>query len=85
MKISKDLKQILKTLTIGGDCGPSHSICMGHVDLPTFNKAFKAEGWESDGFDPELVSHEYWSFSGHFWQRSKQGDPGAVPVTVGAW
>lgn len=41
------MKKVLKTATLcmGGD--PVHVVCMGHVDAKTFNKAFKAEGWDT--------------------------------------
>jgi len=77
----------MKTTTLGYQDNPTHSICKGHVDLKTFNDAFHNEGWsgDDDGFDPELVTHEYWVHQGKTWTKADKDTPGAEPVTVGAW
>lgn len=40
------MKKVLKTITLGSAGNPSVVICPGHVDVKTFNKATKAEGWK---------------------------------------
>lgn len=74
-----------KTITLGQD-EPISTLCMGHVDFKTFNKAFKAEGWV-DGLDsPEELSYEYWRpYKDGAWKPSTPTDKKAVPVTVVEW
>lgn len=43
------MKKELKTITLGMDDNPSVVICPGHVDVKTFNKAYKSEGWGDIG------------------------------------
>jgi hypothetical protein len=76
----------LTTVTIGGEDDPTFSLCEGHVDQETFNKAFVEEGWsESDGFDQELLAHEYWIEKDDNWTKATKDTPGAKAVTVGTW
>lgn len=78
----------LKTITIGAmEDNPDYSICEGHVDAPTFQKAHEAEGWE-DGGDIESMDlkHEHWvPLENGAWKKSNSTDPEAKPVTVMEW
>lgn len=40
---------VKKTITLLNGDNPTQVICAGHIDAKTFNKAFKAEGWDSQG------------------------------------
>jgi len=80
----------LKTMTLCIQDNPISVICPGHVNLKTFNRAFKAEGWSDIG-DYEKVEYIYgvkiparkrgeWKF--------KQVPPetkGAKPYTWTSW
>lgn len=80
-------KVALETITLGPESGPVWSICRGHVDAKTFNKAFGRE-WDSDNEHTQTdLLYEYWKESkdGTSWRRSAPGRKGAVPVTVAGW
>lgn len=80
------MSEELKTITIGDDDQPYFSLCPGHVDAATFNKAFSAEGWSSDARADETdIEHEYWTREGDHYKRSTQDDPNAEPFTVSEW
>jgi len=76
----------LKTVTLGYDVdNPSTSICSGHVTVSVFNRAFKAEGWESDKIRKEDIRHEWWIPMKRKWKKSNRENKKAVPVTVMDW
>lgn len=80
---------VLKTMTLSDDeQNPIVSLCPGHVDAATFNKAFGAEGWSGGGelHDSEL-KHEYWRKSGKHggWKKTTAADPESKPFTVSGW
>lgn len=79
--------KLVKTFTLlDNDSIPVVSILEGHHDIDTFNLAFKNEGWISDPWPEDWISHEYWINHGMGrWSCSNRSDPKAIPVTVAGW
>lgn len=78
----------MKTTTLTDDFdAPTITLLEGHHDIITFNKAFEAEGWDSQGPWPEdYLSHEYWVRDNEgFWSSSNKNNPDAIPVSIVAW
>lgn len=78
------------TLTIGDD--PSHVVCPGHVDIKTFNQAFKNEGWDSVGhYKKDEISYIYAvkqeaNANGRFkFKEVAPNSPGAKKFTISRW
>lgn len=81
-----DNEKTLTTITYAdAEENPVVSICFGHVDSKTFHKAWAEEGWEGD--EPTDLSHEHWALneSTELWEKSAEGDPKAVKMTVLDW
>lgn len=77
---------MFQTITLGDEDGePRFSLCRGHVDVKTFNKAFMAEGWNGDEIPESEIEHEYWRRKEDVWSQCEKGDDGAEPVTVVVW
>lgn len=54
------MEKTLKTKTLGTKDQPAFVICDGHVDVKTFNKAFKSEGWSEVGkWDKKQIDYVY--------------------------
>lgn len=65
---------------------PAISLLEGHHTIESFNKAFRAEGWEIEPWPQEYISHEYWiRDQTGVWTCSNKNDLRAIPVTVCAW
>lgn len=77
----------LKTITLGSEDDPEITICVGHVDIKTFNEAFDNEGWYGDEWDKDRIEYEYWVLgkSAKGYHKSEPGKKNAVPVTVAMW
>lgn len=76
-----------KTITLFHGDDPVFSICLGHVTVEVYNKAFRAEGWGEDAVrSQEELRHEWWTKSpkGRRWKKTGKGGD-AVPVTVSDW
>lgn len=80
-------KKKLKTITICWRDNPVASLCPGHVDAKTFNKAYAAEGWK--GNDPieadELIFAWYREDSRGYYHACSHSAKGAKPYTVAGW
>lgn len=85
MKGNKMKKQTLMTYTIGSGDNPTATLCNGHVDVKTFNKAKAAEGWSGDPVTSGELFHEYWEHKGRKWTKSDQTNIRAQAVTVMYW
>lgn len=78
----------LKTQTLMQGDNPAWVLCPGHVDIKTFNKAFKAEGWSGAGdYKKEDIFYEYWTFNRltKHWKKAIPSAIGARKVTVCRW
>lgn len=76
-----------KTITIGKNDDPTHSILEGHVGVKTFNQAFRAEGWRGSTILKGELKHEYWIPLRRkaSWKPAGAYNAKAVPVTVLEW
>jgi len=82
-----------KTITLEGFGGPTHVLCVGHVDAKTFNEAY-GEEWSGKGtYKQADLQYQYWvrlppknkkkaSFS---MKQVVPGTPGAKKYTVAKW
>lgn len=76
-----------KTLTLLDEYdAPEFSILPGHHSVQDFNVAFLNEGWTSEPWPEDYISHEYWVNLGNGkWKCSNRLDKSAEPVTVADW
>jgi hypothetical protein len=75
----------LQTITIGSGEEPYWSLCPGHVDAETFNKAHEAEGWDADAVEDKDLSFEWWVEKDGFYKHADKETEGAKPYTVLGW
>lgn len=78
----------LKTITLTDKQGnPAWTLCPGHVSAKTFNKAFKAEGWNTDPYLDKDLYFQYWRKlkSGMFKKCSPEAKGAKPYTTTEAW
>ncbi len=73
------------TTTLSVDEQPAFTLCPGHVDVKTFNKAKKNEGWIGDPVQESELKREWWVKNGTNFALAREGQPGARPYTVMNW
>lgn len=84
--------KLLKTISLGLE-EPSTTLCPGHVDAETFNKASAREGWNSFPEGLEVtdadIKHEYWQKVRRkgklIYRKVDASTKGARPFTVNHW
>ncbi len=77
--------EYLKTISIGGDDDDIYwTLCPGHVDVDTFNKA-QAKDWMCDPVTQDELTHEWWIVEGNNYRRVTKETLGAQPFTVLGW
>lgn len=79
-------KKTIETITLEVmEDNPAWSLCPGHVNAKTFNKAYEAEGWEGDTVTKDDLKYEYWKRTRTGYRKVEAGTKGAKPFTVMEW
>lgn len=76
----------LKTITLGYAGNPTLVVCPGHVDIKTFNKATKAEGWQGGlQYTKDDLNYEYGIMTEKKYKRVAPSHKEAKPFTTCPW
>lgn len=77
----------LKTVSVAPDGAekPYWTICKGHVDVITFNIAFRKEGWRVSTVIASQLTHEWWVEKGGWWKKATNKNKESQPVTIVEW